>query len=78
MSAKRRGGLVDLRCGPHEVVSVMRGRRAHPLRASGSRERAYGDVGNFVTGTEGEEIQGKRGEPWPEEEGTRKLWAPES
>ena len=29
-------------------------------------ERAFGDVGNFVTDPSGAEIPGNRGTPWPE------------
>ena len=74
LSARRKGSLVDLRCGPHELVAVMRGRAALPLRAEGSRERAFGEVGNFVLGSEGEEIEGNSGTPWPEEARKQPLW----
>ena len=35
------------------------------MRAGGNTERAFGDVGNFVTDPSGKEIPGNRGEPWP-------------
>jgi hypothetical protein len=30
-----------------------------------NRERAFGDVGNFVTDPDGTPIPGNRGAPWP-------------
>ncbi len=68
LNTARKGALVDLRPGPHEVVRVEAGGRLRPMRADGQRvngERAFGDVGNFVTDPEGRDIPGNRGKPWP-------------
>jgi hypothetical protein len=72
MSRERKGALVDLRCGPHEAVRVERtGGGTEPLRdprrhGRVSQERAFGDLGNFVTDADGREIPGNRGSAWPE------------
>jgi hypothetical protein len=68
LNAGRKGALVDLRPGPHEVVSVKRGPKRVPLRRRGShlnRERAFGDVANFARSDSGEPIPGNSGAPWP-------------
>ena len=69
LNPKRKGALVDLRPGPHEVVTVeIDGLR--PMRLRGQRvnaERAYGDVGNFVTAPDGTPIPGNSGEAWPDD-----------
>jgi hypothetical protein len=68
LNAARKGALVDLRPGPHEVVQVEAGGRLKPMRGDGQRvneERAFADVGNFVTDPEGRDIPGNRGKPWP-------------
>jgi hypothetical protein len=67
LNARRKGALVDLRPGPHEVVQVERGGRRAPMRQAGGKvnaERAYGDVGNFVCDAGGAPIEGNAGEPW--------------
>jgi hypothetical protein len=67
LNAARRGALVDLRPGPHEVVHLRRAGTLGPLRREGERvneERAFSDVGNFVTDPDGREIEGNRGTPW--------------
>ena len=68
LNAKQKGALVDLRMGPHECILVRRGDSLTPFRDSGpsgpSRERAFGDVGNFVTDGEGREIPGNSGQEW--------------
>ncbi|MFY0579948.1 hypothetical protein ACN28S_41985 [Cystobacter fuscus] len=77
LDAARKGALVDLRPGPHEVVAVRRGTVPGPMRRSGERvnaERAFGDVGNFVTDPEGREIAGNRGTPWPAHEADAPVW----
>ncbi|MEO1272659.1 MAG: hypothetical protein AAFX99_31615, partial [Myxococcota bacterium] len=64
MNAARKGLLVDLRPGPHDVVSIRQGRKLTPMRKMGAeinRERAFADVGNFVTDPEGRDIPGNRG-----------------
>ena len=68
LNAKRKGALVDLRPGPHEVVTLCEdGQRTVMRSRDGQRnaERAYFDQDNFVTEASGREIPGNRGEPWP-------------
>ncbi|MFZ9888532.1 MAG: hypothetical protein ACO3JL_13625 [Myxococcota bacterium] len=75
LNAARKGALVDLRPGPHEVIAVRQGRALVPLRQREGRvnqERAFADVGNFVTDPEGREIPGNRGLAWP------RQWAEET
>lgn len=77
MSAARKGALVDLRAGPHEVVQVERGGRLAAMRRREGRvnaERAFADAGNFVTGPDGREIPGNRGSPWPRPWAEERLW----
>lgn len=77
MNAKRKGALVDLRPGPHEVVKLRRDGAFAPLRKREGRvnnERAFGDVGNFVTDPSGREIPGNRGAPWPSAWLAEPLW----
>ena len=68
LNAKQKGALVDLRMGPHECILVRKGDGLTPFRDSGpsgpSRERAFGDVGNFVCDGDGREIPGNRGQDW--------------
>ncbi len=74
MNAKRKGMLVDLRPGPHDVVWLKTSKGLEPMRQRGqevNRERAFGDVGNFVTDPDGRDIPGNRGEPWGD---AGKLW----
>jgi hypothetical protein len=68
MNPARKGALVDLRPGPHEVVVVKQGDRFAPLRKRDGRtnqERAFAAVGNFIVDDAGREIPGNRGAPWP-------------
>jgi hypothetical protein len=68
MNATKKGVLVDLRPGPHEVVSVVSHGRLQPMRAREQRlnqERAFAAADNFVTDDAGREIPGNRGAPWP-------------
>jgi hypothetical protein len=68
MNPARKGALVDLRPGPHEVVTLRRDGRFEPLRKRGTKvngERAFADLGNFVSAPDGAEIPGNRGAPWP-------------
>jgi hypothetical protein len=77
LDIKRKGALVDLRPGPHEVVAVRRGSTLEPLRQREGRvntERAFGDVGNFVKDAEGREIPGNPGSVWPSELADAPLW----
>ena len=77
LDPKQKGPLVDLRPGPHEVVTIVRGDEQEPMRARSGRlntERAYGDIGNFVTDSEGREIPGNRGSAWPRAWAEEVLW----
>ncbi len=81
LNRERRGALVDLRAGPHEVVSVRVAGALTPMRRDGVRvnqERAFGDVGNFAVGDDGREIPGNRGARWPGELARRVVWEGES
>ncbi len=67
MNAKRKGALVDLRLGPHEAVFVRKDEQIIAFRSRNgqvSNERAFGDVGNFVTDPAGEHIPGNTGDRW--------------
>jgi len=77
LNAQRKGALVDLRPGPHEVVTIRRGGRMEPMRRRGGRvngERAFADEGNFVTDGDGREIPGNRGSAWPAEWADEPVW----
>jgi hypothetical protein len=74
LNPARKGALVDLRPGPHEVVFVRRDGRLQPMRSREGRtnqERAFAAAGNFVVDDAGREIPGNRGAPWP------RAWADE-
>ncbi len=78
LNPKRKGALVDLRCGPHEALTV-RGADGSlaPMRQRGGQtneERAFADQGNFVTAPDGAEIPGNRGEPWPDAWRDAAVW----
>lgn len=78
MNPARKGALVDLRAGPHEVAALRVGERNVPLRARDGRingERAFGDQGNFVVDADGREVPGNRGSAWPEAWRTERPWA---
>jgi hypothetical protein len=69
LNEDRKGALVDLRPGPHEVVEIRRGRSNEPFRKRNgrvNRERAFSDVDNFATSDDGQQIAGNSGESWPE------------
>ena len=77
LNPAQKGALVDLRPGPHEVCTLRVGGELKPLRREGERvntERAFHDIGNFVTDPDGTDIPGNRGEPWPEELAARAAW----
>lgn len=77
MNAARKGQLVDLRPGPHEIIAIREQGRLAPMRQQAQRvnaERAFGDVGNFVTDPQGREIPGNRGSVWPQSLRARALW----
>lgn len=67
LNAERKGALVDLRPGPHEVVHIRSARGLTPMRQRGDQvnnERAFSDQNNFVVGPQNEEIAGNRGSDW--------------
>ncbi len=69
LNTERKGALVDLRPGPHEVISLKRGDAIEPMRKRRGRtsmERAFEDVDNFVRSPEGTPITGNKGSRWPE------------
>ena len=77
LNPARKGALVDLRAGPHEVVQVKTGRGLQGLRKRDGRvngERAFGDIGNFVTSPQGREIAGNRGSAWPRAWANAPVW----
>ena len=77
LNPSRKGALVDLRPGPHEVVSVLRNDSRSWMRKDGERvnnERAFSDIGNFVEGVDGTEIQGNSGTSWPESLRESSVW----
>ena len=78
MNASRKGALVDLRPGPHDVISVMQDQERVAMRNDGDKvneERAYADVANFVVGTCGTSIEGNAGVRWPEKLRASYVWA---
>jgi hypothetical protein len=77
LNAERKGALVDLRPGPHEVISVFANGKQTPLRQDGeqtNRERAFSDVADFVVDASGTPIPGNQGNPWPTEKSSQTLW----
>jgi len=77
MNAARKGALVDLRPAPHEVVSLKRASGFERMRKRGTRtnaERAFEDIGNFVTDRSGRGIPGNRGSRWPEAWRDERIW----
>ncbi|MFW5967871.1 MAG: hypothetical protein ACOCV2_10150, partial [Persicimonas sp.] len=77
LNTDRKGALVDLRPGPHEVVSIKQDSTLSPLRKRGdqtNRERAFWDVHNFAESDDGDPIAGNEGEPWPEAHAERTLF----
>jgi len=77
MNATRKGALVDLRPGPHEVVSLRLNGKIQPMRNREGRinaERAFSDMNNFVTDPYGVEIPGNRGSLWPDAWRNEKPW----
>ena len=77
LNAARKGALVDLRAGPHEVVKISTKGNLEPMRSFEGKlnqERAFFEQGNFVTDPSGKEIPGNRGKPWSEFLARRKVW----
>lgn len=67
LNASRKGALVDLRPGPHEVVHLRSAGALTPMRQWGERvneERAFADQNNFVVSPNHDEIPGNRGRAW--------------
>lgn len=78
LNASRKGALVDLRPGPHEIVRISRGGRLEPMRRRDGRvnaERAFSDVGNFVTAPDGRAIPGNLGSTWPAAWRDEPVWS---
>ncbi|MBA2665190.1 MAG: hypothetical protein H0U74_23080 [Bradymonadaceae bacterium] len=77
MNAAQKGSLVDLRPGPHQVVMLRQDGRLQAMRSAHGRvnaERAFYDVGNFVTAADGREIPGNRGAPWSKSAREAVVW----
>jgi len=77
LDPRRKGALVDLRPGPHEVIQVRKNGELKRFRFQDGRvnsERAFSDLDNFVTDPDGREIRGNRGSEWPEEWAKEPLW----
>lgn len=77
LNARRQGALVDLRPGPDEVVALRIDGVNQPMRLRDGRrngERAFGDIGNFVTDVHGVEIPGNRGSAWPAAWAQERPW----
>ncbi len=77
MNAQRKGALVDLRPGPHEVIQILNRQALEPMRQRQGRvnaERAFHDVGNFLTDPDGQHIPGNPGSPWPESWRSETCW----
>jgi hypothetical protein len=77
LNKARKGPLVDLRSGPHELVKLRRSARLEPMRRREGRvntERAFHDMSNFVADANGREIPGNRGSAWPRRWASETLW----
>jgi hypothetical protein len=77
LNTAQKGALVDLRCGPHEVIQIRKDGRLSPARSREGRlnqERAFADQHNFVTSPDGSEIPGNQGEAWPQEWSSEPVW----
>jgi hypothetical protein len=78
LSVARKGALVDLRPGPHEVVALRVGGRLVAMRQRQGRingERAFAEAGNFVADPDGREIPGNRGNAWPRAWREEVVWS---
>lgn len=77
LNAQRKGALVDLRPGPHEVAFIKHHGKLNPMRKQQDRvnaERAFHDVNNFLTDPEGTQIPGNQGSPWPSDWSNSTIW----
>ena len=78
LNADRKGALVDLRPGPHEVVRIANAGGFTPMRKCDeeiNNERAFSDIANFVQSPDGRDIPGNPGTSWPTERSMRPLWS---
>jgi len=81
LNAARKGVLVDLRPAPHDVVSTRVKGRLAPLRKRHGRtngERAFSEIGNFVTSPQGEPVPGNMGSLWPRAWREAPVWPGEA
>jgi hypothetical protein len=81
MNPKRKGALVDLRPGPHEVVMLRQNGQLTALREHDGQtnlERAFSDAGNFVKASNGAAIDGNEGAKWPGEWRQRAIFTSQS
>ena len=77
LNPRRKGALVDLRPGPHEVIRLAVDGGLWPMRKRHGRinaERAFGDMDNFVVGADGVHIVGNVGSPWPRAWAEAPVW----
>ena len=75
MNPARKGALVDLRPAPHEVCQVRVAGDVKDFRSRGGQtsfERAFADVANFVTDSDGTQIEGNIGRDWTF--GDQQIW----
>ena len=78
LNTQRKGALVDLRPGPHEVARLRAGGRLAPMRRRAGRvnaERAFADVDNFARAPDGAPIPGNRGSAWPATWAGAPVWS---
>ena len=81
LNHKRKGALVDLRCGPHELIQLRQRGGFVPMREREGRintERAFADMDNFVADPSGRGIPGNRGSAWPRAWSEEVLWPGET
>lgn len=77
MNPARKGALVDLRPGPHDVIQIRRKEGLAPFRQEKdlvSTERAYADLENFVVSPSGKKIPGNEGKAWPKDRADKEVW----
>lgn len=77
LNSERKGALVDLRPGPHEVVHIVQENARLPMRQNDgvhNEERAFSDQKNFVSGQDGTAIPGNNGTSWPSALSEDVLW----
>ena len=78
LNANRKGALVDLRCGPHQLISIEDENGSFtPMRSNNgqfNQERAFFDQGNFARSVDDQPIPGNQGEQWEPSLAKSKLW----